>query len=208
MKKINYKSLFFNITEAIIVFSVGFLIIRCSIKNMLIVTALFVYVRETIGDAKHYKNPIKCMIWSLFLMESLFIVMQMNFFIGIGATILAGIIMSRGGDTNLFEYHNDENQKKYKEMKKYISENENAAVVKEFEETLKMFDITYKERFKISAYKVYNMYFIKSATFKQMRNELDIYDNHGIIKILDMIFMSFNTYMMKNDMFKEIKEGN
>ena len=40
---------------------------------MLIIVAIFVMVRISVGKAMHYKSPYKCAIWSLLVFLSLFV---------------------------------------------------------------------------------------------------------------------------------------
>lgn len=206
MKKMNFKSIVFNLAEAIVIFLTGYFIFKCSFERMFIVSILFVYVREAIGGAKHYKSPVKCAIWSFALMESLFIVINTNLIIGICVTILAGIMMSKGGDIALFEYNNADKKKKYREMKNYIRKCENKKIIEEFENRLRKIEDTYKDRFKASFYDIYIMYFLQESTFKEIKNKLNMYDNHQVTEVLDMIFMIFNTYMIEINEFDKLKE--
>lgn len=206
MKRFNYKSLIFNVAEFIIIFITGYFLIKCPLSNMFIAFAIFVYTKETIGGSKHYKNPIKCMIWSLLLFNSLFVVIKMDLMIGISMSILAGVLMSKGGDIALFEYRNEDNKKKYREMKKYIEQCENKKIIDEFEKRLKKIENSYKDRFKYSYYEIYKLYFLKGSSFKNIKEELKMYDNHEVTEALDVIFMVFNTYMIEIDEFDKLKE--
>lgn len=207
MKRFNYKSLIFNVTEFIIIFIIGYFLIKCPLSKMFIAFAIFVYTKETIGGSKHYKNPAKCMIWSLLLFNSLFVVIKMDLMIGISMSILAGVLMSKGGDIALFEYRNEDNKKKYREMKKYIEDCKDKKIMEEFEKRLKKIESNYKDRFKYSYYEIYKLYFFKGASFKEIKEELNMYDNHEVTEALDIIFMIFNTYMIEINEFDKLKEN-
>lgn len=207
MKNINFKSLLFNVSEATVILLFGYLILKCSVAKMLISIALFVFVRENIGGAKHYKNPKKCAIWSFALIETLFLVIKTDLIIGISMSILAGVLMSKGGDIALFEYRNEDNKKKYREMKKYIEDCKDKKIMEEFEKRLKKIELTYKDRFKYSYCKIYELYFLKGSSFKDIKEELNMYDNHEVTEALDIIFMIFNTYMIEINEFDKLKEN-
>lgn len=198
MKKFNYKNLIFNLIELLIIVFIGKLL-NFKIPMMLIIIATFTFTRQILGGAKHYKSIIRCMIWSILIMEALFWVTNLDFLVGLSLTIFAGITLSQKGDISVFEYNNDEEKRKYREMKKFIVECKDEKVIKNIEDTLKIFSENYKERYKINLFEVYEMYFIENLSFAKMRDRLDIYDNHKIIEALDMIFMCFNTYIIKKD---------
>ena len=206
MKGFNYKSLIFNLVEFIIIFIIGYFLIKCPLSKMFVAFAIFVYTKEIIGGSKHYKSPAKCMIWSLLLFVSLFIVIKMDLIIGISMSILAGVLMSKGGDIALFEYRNEDNKKKYREMKKYIEQCEDKKIIEEFEIRLKKIEDSYKDRFKYPYYEIYKLYFLKNSSFKDIKEHLNMYDNHGVTEALDIIFMIFNTYMIEINEFDKLKE--
>ncbi len=194
MKGFNYKSILFNVIEFIMIITVGWFILPISI--MLLIIAIFTFVRETIGGAKHYKSPYKCMIWSFLIMESLFLVTRIDFLIGICFTIFAGILLSKGGDIAVFEYNNKEDNKKYRELKLYIESHKNTQELKEFENIIINFNKKYDDRFKINLYKIYQLIFYENMSYKDVKKEMHLRDdNHIIVDALDMIFICFDTYV-------------
>mgnify|MGYP006910886582 FL=1 len=52
------------------------------------------------------------------------------------------------------------------------------------------------ERYKVNLYEVYKLYFLEGKSFGEIIKITDIYDNHGVTKALDIIFFSFNTYIV------------
>ena len=68
--------------------------------------------------------------------------------------------------------------------------------LKKFEEILIDLNKTYMERYKVNLYEVYKLYFLEGKSFGEIIKITDIYDNHGVTKALDIIFFSFNTYIV------------
>ncbi len=205
MKSFNYKSLLFNLVESIVVMVVGYFLI--SIPKMFIIITVFTFTREVIGGAKHYKNIYKCMLWSFLVMESLFLVARINFILGVCITVFAGITLSRGGDIPIFEYNNDKDKKKYRELRHYIENNKDTKQLKEFEDLIINFNTKYNDRFKINLYEMYKLIFYEGLSYEKVKKEMNLRDdNHVITNALDMIFICYNTYIDINEQYKQKKE--
>lgn len=83
---------------------------------------------------------------------------------------------------------------KYKELINFVKKEKGSKKQKEFEELLKKIDEKYKKRFKIQLYPIYKMNLIENKTFKEIRTKLDLYDNHQIIRVLDIVFMVYSAH--------------
>lgn len=90
--------------------------------------------------------------------------------------------------------YNKKDNSKYRELICFVKEENGSEKQKEFEDLLKKIDEKYKKRFKIQLYPVYKMNIIENKTFKEIRTKLNLYDNHQIIKILDIVFMIYNAH--------------
>lgn len=202
MKQFNYKNLLFNLVEFIFVAVVGYFIIP--IPKMLFIIAIFTFVRETIGGSKHYKSPYKCMLWSFVVMESLFFITSLDFIVGVCLTIFAGILLSKGGDVAVFEYHNNINNRKYRELNTYIETNKDSEQLRRFEERLVDFNNKYSDRFKINVYEIYRLIFLEKMSYEKVKKAINLRDdNHIITNALDMVFICFDTYIATEEYYKK-----
>lgn len=202
MKQFNYKNLLFNLVEFIFVAVVGYFIIP--IPKMLFIIAIFTFVRETIGGSKHYKSLYKCMLWSFVVMESLFFITSLDFIVGVCLTIFAGILLSKGGDVAVFEYHNNINNRKYRELNTYIETNKDSEQLRRFEERLVDFNNKYSDRFKINVYEIYRLIFLEKMSYEKVKKAINLRDdNHIITNALDMVFICFDTYIATEKYYKK-----
>ncbi len=192
----NWKSLLFNITELLLIMLSGYLL-KLKIEDVAIVLALFCGVRIFTKSAIHYKSWKKCLCWSLLLITSLLILVKINIFIAGIMSAYAAIIVSRKADIkDCFMYRNNPKERKYRELEYYIAKNKKSKELKKFEEILIDLNKTYMERYKVNLYEVYKLYFLEGKSFGEIIKITDIYDNHGVTKALDIIFFSFNTYIV------------
>lgn len=187
-------SVIFNLIEFFLIFLLGILS-NVSIEKIIFLCVLFATVRVACEQPMHYKSPILCLIWSSIVFESFFLLTKVNMPIAILLTIFEAIILTKQGDIqDVFMYRNAENSK-YREMKKYMKEGKNSVAVNHFEDILKKLDEKYKERYKSSFYLVYQLYFKEEKSFNDIIEQTELYDNHAVTRILDIIFISFNTYI-------------
>ena len=202
--KENIPVYLFNIVEMLIIVILG-CFMRIKVETMLNLIIVFIFVRQHNGKQMHYKSLIKCSISTTFLFVFFYLLTYVNNIIAILVAAIAAYSMTENADIkNCFLYSNEEGKKKYREMKKYINECKNMEVLEEFKKRLIIIESTYKDRFKAPYYKIYEMYFLNDATFKEIREELQMYDNHEITKALDLIFMIFNEYMIEINEFKNL----
>lgn len=211
MKKIeeikrNLPSYIFNFLEMLIIILLGFLM-RVKIEMIVALIVIFIFVRQHNGKQMHYKSPIKCSISTTLFFIIFYSLTYIHNVIAILVATLAAYSVTESANTkNCFLYSNEENKKKYREMKKYIKECKDKKILEEYERRLKKIELTYKDRFKASYCKIYEMYFLKDAKFWEIKKELEMYDNHEITKALDLIFMIFNEYMIEINEFDKLKE--
>lgn len=203
--KSNLPSYIFNFLEMTAIILLGFLM-KVKAEMIVALIVVFIFVRQHNGKQMHYKSPIKCSISTTLLFIFFYSLTYIHHVIAILVAALAAYSVTESANTkNCFLYSNDENKKKYREMKAYIKECKDKEVLEEFARRLKKIELTYKDRFKASYYRIYEMYFLEDAKFKEIRNELDMYDNHEITEALDLIFMIFNEYMIEINEFEKLK---
>lgn len=202
--KIYLPSVIFNLIEFFLIFLLGILS-KVSIEEITFLCILFATVRTSCENPMHYKSPILCLIWSSIVFESFFLLTKVNMPIAMILTAFEAMILTKQGDIrNIFMYRNDENSK-YREMKKYIKDKKDSAAINHFEDILKKLDKKYKERYKSSFYLVYQLYFKEEKSFNEIIKETSLYDNHAITRILDIIFISFNTYITMYENLDELQ---
>lgn len=190
----NIPSIIFNLAEFLIIFLLG-AISKVSVEKITFLCVLFTIIRSQCNKPMHYQSPFLCMIWSAVVFESFFLVTKINMPIAMILTAFGAIILTKDGDIkNMFMYKRKDSSK-YIEMKKYIKENKNSVELERFEKILKNLDEQYGERYKNSFYDIYQLYFKEEKTFKEILDIKELYDNHEITKYLDIIFVSFNTYI-------------
>lgn len=186
MKKIMYylPSIIFNVAELSIIALIGMLL-ELSIKEMLIIFCLFVIIRMSLGDAMHYKDWYKCMIWSTLVFLSLFVLAKSGIILSIIMTVFCAYILTGKGNINdTFLWKGKDT--KYEDIVEFIKYNAYDDKLLEFESKIKEQDkftfLIYKYRFK------------ENKTFSEICDLLDINDNAKIVKELDKLAFSLRIY--------------
>lgn len=192
----NWKSLLFNVTELVLILLSGYFL-KITTKEMIIVLFSFCGVRMATKSAMHYKSWKKCLCWTLLLITSLFLLVKVNVLMAICMAVFSAIIISGKGDIkDCFMYRKSEDEQKYRELKRYVRKNKNTKQLEEFENILKTVDYKYRDRYKIDLYKMYICVFHENMSFEKIKVEMNLRnDNHIITNALDLIFISFNTYI-------------
>lgn len=191
----NWATIVFNVAETSLIIIFG-IILKLKITEIVLVILLFGFTRIATKGGIHYKSWVKCLAWSLFLTVTLFILVKVDMRIAITMTIFSGLVTSKKADIRDWSmYRNTIKERKYRELEYYILENRDSNKLKKFEKILTQLNETYSKRYKVDFYKVYELYFLKDSSFDDIIRETNLYDNHGVTKVLDIIFFSFNTYM-------------
>lgn len=192
----NIPSIIFNLLETFLILLVGW-ILNLNSKDIILIVVLFVSGRIFLKGAMHYKSWKKCLIWTLLLMTSLFILVKIDIYIAIYMTLFSAyIVTERANVKDGYMYYKDVRREgKYREMERFIEDNINSQEVKKFEDKLKKINTIYKDRYKKDFYCVYELKFKKGKSFEEIKQRTNISDNHELTKILDIIFMTFNMYM-------------
>lgn len=184
MKKIDKKFVFnlvFNIVETLLIFLVGKLL-SLPISNILIVMLAFMISRGFFGNTLHYKTWYRCLIWSLAIMLSLFVLLKIDLILSILFAIYAAFIMT--GKSNIQDMYlwKAPNESKYKDIEDYIKYHFMDTDLLDFEDNLKRRDnllfLIYKYRFR------------DKLTFAQISEKLNDMENPRIVESLDQIALA------------------
>ncbi len=92
-------SIIFFIIETALIFIVS-AILQNSFIETLSVIIVFITSRLFIGKSKHYKSPLKCLLWSTTVVVSLVLVWQISLIIGFFSIVLAALFISERADLN------------------------------------------------------------------------------------------------------------
>ena len=192
----NIPSIIFNLLETFLILLVGWML-NLNSKDIILIVVLFVSGRIFLKGAMHYKSWKKCLIWTLLLMTSLFILVKIDIYIAIYMTLFSAyIVTERANVKDGYMYYKDVRREgKYREMERFIEDNINSQEVKKFEDKLKKINTIYKDRYKKDFYCVYELKFKEGKSFEEIKQRTNISDNHELTKILDIIFITFNMYM-------------
>lgn len=191
----NLPSIIFSIIEGIAIFEIGILM-QLKYNDILFIMIVFMLIRSSAEKPCHYKSIVKCVIFTMLLFSALFLVARVDFAISIGITVVSAYMLTEKGDIrHTFQHFNKKEEKKYRELEKYIQNNRKSKDLERFENILKNLNISYGKRYKYDFYKIYKLSFLENKTFEEIKSETGIRDNHGVTRALDVIFMSFNTYL-------------
>lgn len=192
----NIPSIIFNLLETFLILLVGWML-NLNSKDIILIVVLFVSGRIFLKGAMHYKSWKKCLIWTLLLMTSLFILVKIDIYIAIYMTLFSAyIVTERANAKDGYMYYKDVRREgKYREMERFVEDNINSQEVKKFEDKLRKINTIYKDRYKKDFYCVYELKFKEGKSFEEIKQRTNISDNHELTKILDIIFITFNMYM-------------
>jgi hypothetical protein len=185
MEKLKYylPSIIFNVAEISVILLAGKLL-GLTLGIMLLILAVFVMIRMTVGKAMHYKSPYKCAIWSLLVFLSLFVLTNVGLGVSIIMSVFCAFILTTKGDINdAFMWKGRET--KYSDIDEYIKYNSMETRLIEYENKLKNQDNL--------TYLIYKYRFRDKMTFSQIGERLDL-ENPRIAEKLDQIAFSFRIY--------------
>lgn len=184
MKKIMYylPSIIFNVAELSIIALIGMLL-ELSIKEMLIIFCLFVIIRMSLGNAMHYKDWYKCMIWSTLVFLSLFVLAKSGIILSIIMTVFCAYILT--GKRNINDTFMWNKVSKYTDIEEFVKYHSYDDKLLEFEEKMKKQDdldyLIFKYRFK------------ENLTFEEISKRLDI-ATQRIYERIDKIAFAMRLY--------------
>lgn len=187
MKKILYylPSIIFNVVEILAIFIVG-ISLKLKLEIIILLFVLFAMVRIKLGGAVHYKNPIKCAIWSFTIFASLFLTSYAGLKISLPITIFcAYILTTRGNVDDMFQWKRESNYNDIDEFIKYSVTDDRKERIKKFEQKLKVEEP--------QLYDIYSLRFKEGYKHYEIQKMLDI-PGSRLTERLNRIATSFRIY--------------
>ena len=162
-KKQLISVIIFNVAETILIYLVGRLI---CLPTILILTtmALFMVTRFFFGKSLHFKTWYRCLVWSLLILLTLFMIVKLNLYQSILFTIFSAFIMT--GKANIKDMYLWGGNQVNKEVFDWVKFNHDNPKLKKYEEDLKKTD---KKLYYIFIYR-----FREFKTYKQISDLMDI----------------------------------
>lgn len=165
--KKSLPTLIFNIVETLIIFMCG-LALNLEMKYILVIMLTFMISRGFFGKALHFKTWYRCLIWSTFIMLSLFVLLKVDLVISILFAIFSAFIMT--GKSNICDmYLWTGKVSKYDALKNFIAISPNHPILLEHEEYWRK---NYPMR-----YEIFQLYFRENQTYEYIAKLKDFDDN-------------------------------
>lgn len=169
--KKSLPTLIFNIVETLIIFMCG-LALNLEMKYILVIMLTFMISRGFFGKALHFKTWYRCLIWSTFIMLSLFVLLKVDLVISILFAIFSAFIMT--GKSNICDmYLWTGKVSKYDALKNFIAISPNHPILLEHEEYWRK---NYPMR-----YEIFQLYFRENQTYEYIA-KLKGFDDNTITK--------------------------
>ena len=170
LKKI-LPTLIFNIVETLIIFMCG-IALNLEIKYVLVIMLTFMISRGFFGKALHFKTWYRCLIWSTFIMLSLFVLLKVDLILSILFAIFSAFIMT--GKSNIKDmYMWTGKVSKYDALKDFVAISPNHPILLEHEE--------YWRRNYPIRYEIFKMYFRENKTYQEIA-DIKGFDDNTITK--------------------------
>ena len=170
----------FNIAETLLIILIGKLL-NLPINFIIMIMLTFMISRTFFGKSLHFKTWYRCLVWSLLILLSLFLIVKIDLKISVLFAIFSAFIMTGKSNINDMYLWKPANESKYKDIEEYIKYNEYNSDLIDFEQNLKRRDnllyLIYKYRFK------------DKMTFTEMSEKLDM-ENPRIVEKLNQIALA------------------
>lgn len=180
MNKSLVKMLMFNIAETLLIILIG-KFLNLPINFIIMIMLTFMISRAFFGKSLHFKTWYRCLVWSLLILLSLFLIVKIDLKISVMFAIFSAFIMTGKSNINDMYLWKPANESKYKDIEEYIKYNEYNSDLIDFEQNLKRRDnllyLIYKYRFK------------DKMTFTEMSEKLDM-ENPRIVEKLNQIALA------------------
>ena len=169
--KKSLPTLIFNIVETLIIFMCG-LALNLEIKYILMIMLTFMISRGFFGKALHFKTWYRCLIWSSFIMLSLFVLLKVDLVVSMMFAIFSAFIMT--GKSNICDmYLWTGKVSKYDALKNFVAISPNHPILLEHEEYWRK---NYPMR-----YEIFQLYFRENQTYEYIA-KLKGFDDNTITK--------------------------
>lgn len=166
LKKI-LPTLIFNIVETLIIFMCG-IALNLEIKYVLVIMLTFMISRGFFGKALHFKTWYRCLIWSTFIMLSLFVLLKVDLILSILFALFSAFIMT--DKSNIKDMYMWTGKiSKYDALKDFVAISPNHPILLEHEE--------YWRRNYPIRYEIFKMYFRENKTYQEIADIKGFEDN-------------------------------
>ena len=164
-------TIIFNIAETVLIFLIG-KALGLETNNILLVMLCFMISRGLFGKALHFKTWYRCLVWSLLILLSLFLVLKMDFKISVLFTIFSAFIMT--GKSNIKDiYLWSGKASKYEALKDFVALSPNNPIILEHESYwIKNYPIRYE---------IFKYYFRENKSYQEIA-EIKGFDDNTITK--------------------------
>lgn len=164
-------TLIFNLVETLIIFLCG-IALKLEIKYVLTIMLTFMISRGFFGEALHFKTWYRCLIWSTFIMLSLFVILKIDLVLSILFAVFSAFIMT--GKSNIGDmYMWTGKVSKYDALKDFVAVSPNHPIMLEHEEYWRK---NYPMR-----YEIFKMYFRENKTYQEIA-DIKGFDDNTITK--------------------------
>lgn len=183
--KIIASSLIFNIAETCLIFLVGKLL-ELPTNEILIIMITFMISRGCFGSALHFKTWYRCLVWSLLILLSLFVLLKVDLIVSILFAIFSAFIMTgKANIKDMYLWNNSNEPSKYQDIIDFIKYNE-------FDDKLLEFEKKLSEKNSLE-YLIYKYRFKDNKSFGEITRLLDL-DSPRIVEKLDKIAFAMRLY--------------
>ena len=139
--------LIFNVAETILIFLIGKLL-GLETNSIIIVMLCFMISRGVFGRALHFKTWYRCLIWSLLILLSLFLILKVDLIVAILFTVFTALIMT--GRANINDMYLWGGNKLNAAVYEWVKFNQDNKMLLEYEKKLKETD---KRKYYIFVYR-------------------------------------------------------
>ena len=151
-------TIIFNIAETILILLMGILL-KLPINYILITMLVFMISRGCFGKALHFKDWYRCLVWSVLIMLSLFLIIHVDLTLSILFAIFSAFIMT--GKSNINDmYLWSGNKSKYNALIDFVAMSPNHKILLDHEEYWR---VNYPIR-----YEIFNLYFRERKTYQEI----------------------------------------
>ena len=171
MNKSLFRKIIFNVGETLIIFLCG-IALKIELTHIILIMLTFMTSRSFFGQSLHFKDWYRCLIWSLLILLSLFVILKVDLIISILFAIFGGFIMT--GKSNIADlYLWSGKTSKYDSLKSFIDVSPNHPILLDHEDY-------WRKNYPIR-YEIFRLYFRERKTYQEISEIKDL-DNTSIIK--------------------------
>lgn len=165
------STVIFNIAETCLILLIG-VVLGLKINNIILVMLSFMVSRGFFGKSLHFKTWYRCLVWSLLILLSLFLILKIDLKISILFTIFSAFIMT--GKSNINDmYLWSGKTSKYDALKDFVSLSPNNPIILEHESYwIKNYPIRYE---------IFKYYFRENKSYQEIA-EIKGFDDNTITK--------------------------